>query len=284
MKVFELVKIKNCDDLIKETPNKSHYNKVISEDTVFTKNGVKVGVYLKISHPLINEIRKATLETKYVKTYRTNKALPTQSSVFGSLPRIAVRNDYCRYSAQTKSEKKNTQRLFTFIEVLTNIYKQHLPEQFEHDVTVITENVNNDYLLKEKQPFATANINVNHAIKYHKDSGNFRGNLSNVLILKDGIIGGELVFPEYGFALAQDDCYLSVFDGQNEIHGVMPILKTKEKPYRASIVYYTLENMKHCYPFEMEVERLQRVSSERARKRADNKDPRNKVTNKIEQL
>ena len=276
MKTFELVKIKNCDNLIKQTPEKSHYDKLISEDTIFTKNGKKVGIYIKISHPLINEIRKASLETKYVKTYRTNKALPTQSSVFGSLPRIAVRNDYCRYSAQTKSEKKNTQRLFTFMEVLTNIYKKHLPEQFQHDVTVISENVNDDYLLKGKQPFATANINVNHAIKYHKDTGNFRGNLSNVLILKDGILGGELVFPEYGFALSQDDCYLAIFDGQNEIHGVMPILKTKENPYRASIVYYTLENMKHCYPFKMEVERLQKLSTERARKRADNQDPRKK--------
>jgi hypothetical protein len=275
MKTFELVKIKNCDDLIKQTPDKSHYEKLISEDTIFTKNGKKVGIYIKISHPLINEIRKASLETKYVKTYRTN-ALPTQSSVFGSLPRVAVRNDYCRYSAQTKSEKKNAQRLFTFMEVLTNIYKEHLPKQFEHDVKVISENVNGDYILKDKQPFATANINVNHAIKYHKDTGNFRGNLSNVLILKDGILGGELVFPEYGFALSQDDCYLAIFDGQNEIHGVMPIFKTKENPYRASIVYYTLENMKHCYPFKMEVERLQKLSTERARKRADNKDPRKK--------
>jgi hypothetical protein len=275
MDSFELVKIKSCDDLIKQTPKKGHYNKVISKDTVFTKNGKKVGIYIKIKHPLISEIRKATIETKFVKTYRTN-ALPTQSSVFGSLPRTALRNDYCRYSAQTKSERKNTQRLFTFMEVLTNIYKEHLPEQFEHDMSTINENVNSDYLLKEKQPFATANINVNHAIKYHRDTGNFRGNLSNVLILKDGVIGGELVFPEYGFALSQEDSFLAVFDGQNEIHGVMPILKTKKNPYRASIVYYTLENMKHCYPFEMEVERLQKLSTERAVKRAKNIDPRKK--------
>jgi hypothetical protein len=163
------------------------------------------------------------------------------------------------------------------MEVLTNIYKEHLPEQFQHDVATINENVNSDYLLKEKQPFATANINVNHAIKYHRDTGNFRGNLSNVLILKDGIIGGELVFPEYGFALSQEDSFLAVFDGQNEIHGVMPIIKTKENPYRASIVYYTLENMKHCYPFKMEVERLQKLSTTRAKKRAENKDPRSKT-------
>jgi hypothetical protein len=276
MKTFELTKIKSCDNLIKQTPNKNDYNLVINEDILFTKNGTNVGLYLKIDSKQLQGIRAACLNTKYVKTYRTHKALPTQSSVFGSLPRIPLRNDYCRFSAQTKNEKTNANILFSFLPHLTEIYKQYLPTQYEHDLKVIAENVNTDYVIKEQAPFTTANINVNHAIKYHKDTGNFRGNLSNVLILRGGIIGGELVFPEYGFALSQEDGYLAIFDGQSEIHGVMPIIKTKENPYRASIVYYTLENMKHCYPFKMEVERLQNVASVRANNRANNKDPRTK--------
>ena len=276
MKTFELNKIKDCADLIKQTPAKNDYNLVIKENTLFTRNGVNVGLYIKIDNKEIESIRKASLNTKYVKTYRTTKALPTQSSVFGSLPRIALRNDYCRFSAQTKNEKENANMLFSFLPFLTEIYKTYLPTQHQHDLKVIEENVNKDYLIKDKSPFTTANINVNHAIKYHKDTGNFRGNLSNVLILRDGIIGGELVFPEYGFALAQEDGYLAIFDGQAEIHGVRPIIKTKEKPYRASIVYYTLENMKHCYPFKMEVARLQNLASVRSNNRAKNKDPRTK--------
>ena len=276
MKTFELNKIKDCADLIKQTPAKNDYNLVIKENTLFTRNGVNVGLYIKINNKEIESIRKASLNTKYVKTYRTTKALPTQSSVFGSLPRIALRNDYCRFSAQTKNEKENANMLFSFLPFLIKIYKTYLPTQHQHDLKVIEENVNKDYLIKDKSPFTTANINVNHAIKYHKDTGNFRGNLSNVLILRDGIIGGELVFPEYGFALAQEDGYLAIFDGQAEIHGVRPIIKTKEKPYRASIVYYTLENMKHCYPFKMEVARLQNLASVRSNNRAKNKDPRTK--------
>ena len=276
MKTFELTKIKNCEALIKQTPTKADYNLVINEDTLFTKNGITVGLYIKISNKHSQAIRQASLKTKYVKTYRTHQALPTQSSVFGGLPRIALRNDYCRFSAQTKNEKTNANILFSFLPHLTEIYKQYLPAQYEHDLKVISENVNTDYLIKNNTPFTTANINVNHAIKYHKDTGNFRGNLSNVLILRDGIVGGELVFPEYGFALAQEDSYLAIFDGQSEIHGVMPIIKTKENPYRASIVYYTLENMKHCYPFKMEVERLQNLASVRGNNRANNKDPRSK--------
>jgi hypothetical protein len=276
MKTFELNKLRNCENLIKQTPSKNDYTLVINKDTLFTKNGINVGLYLKIDNKELHAIRSASLNTKYVKTYRTNKALPTQSSVFGSLPRIALRNDYCRFSAQTKNEKTNANILFSFLPYLTEIYKTYLPKQYEHDLSVINENVNNDYLIKQKAPFTTANINVNHAIKYHKDTGNFRGNLSNVLILRDGIVGGELVFPEYNFALSQEDGFLAIFDGQSEIHGVMPIIKTKENPYRASIVYYTLENMKHCYPFKMEVERLQNLASVRSNKRANNINPRNK--------
>lgn len=273
MKTFELTKIRDCEGLIKQTPTKNDYNLVINQNTLFTKDGVNVGLYIKIDSKYSGAIRKASLDTKYVKTYRTN-ALPTQSSVFGSLPRVALRNDYCRFSAQTKNEKTNTNILFSFLPYLTEIYQTYLPKQYEHDLKVISENVNTDYIIQDKAPFTTANINVNHAIKYHRDSGNFRGNLSNVLILRDGIIGGELVFPEYGFALAQEDSYLAIFDGQSIIHGVMPLIKTKNNPYRASIVYYTLENMKHCYPFKMEVERLQNVSSVRANNRSKNKDPR----------
>jgi hypothetical protein len=59
----------------------------------------------------------------------------------------------------------------------------------------------------------------------------------------------------------------------------MPIMKIKNNPYRASIVYYTLENMKHCYPYEMEVERLQKLSTKRANKRAENIDPRGRKSN-----
>lgn len=272
MKKIELIKIKDCKDLLKTTPKKEHFKNVINQDCVFTKNGKPVGVYIKIENKKLLPIRKAAISTKLSKSSRT-RGLPTQSSIFGSLPRIARRNDFCRFSSHTKKEKENTSIVFTFMSDLIDIYKKYLPEQYKRDINIIKENVVDDYAINKNSPFLTCNINVNHAIKYHKDAGNFKKNLSNVLILRDGIIGGELVFPEYGFALSQEDGYLAIFDGQTEIHGVMPIYQIKEKPYRASIVYYSLEQMKHCYPYKMEVERLQKASTERAVKRAKNINP-----------
>jgi len=278
MKRIELVKIKDCKNLLKTTPEKKHYNKIISEDCIFTKDGKDVGIYVKVDSSKLNDIRSAATSTKLSKSSRT-RGLPTQSSIFGSLPRIARRNDFCRYSSHTKKELKNTNILFSFMNDLIDIYKKYLPNQYNRDIKIIKDSVVEDYALNKDSPFLTCNINVNHAIKYHRDSGNFKKNLSNVLILRDGIIGGELVFPEYGFALSQEDGYLAIFDGQTEIHGVMPIYQIKENPYRASIVYYSLEQMKHCYPYKMEVERLQKVSTERAVKRAKNLDPTKKTKN-----
>jgi len=67
---------------------------------------------------------------------------------------------------------------------------------------------------------------------------------------------------------------LCIFSGQKEIHGVMPIKPYKEDFYRASIVYYTLAQLEHCYPYKQEVSRLNIKKRERAVKRKENKDPR----------
>ena len=65
MKTFELTKIKDCKSLIKQTPTKDDYTLVINEDTLFTKNGVNVGLYIKIDNKELQAIRKASLTTKY---------------------------------------------------------------------------------------------------------------------------------------------------------------------------------------------------------------------------
>jgi len=263
---IDLKKISEAEHLLKSTPQKEHYNTVISQDAIFYKEDKPVGLYIKIDSKRLKGIRKAALTTKLNQSSRT-RGLPTKSSVFGALPRIARRNDFCRFSEKTKSERDNLYSVFDFAKELQQVYEDHLPEHLQRDVSEVNQNVNGDYKILEESPFLTANINVNHAIKYHRDTGNFKGNLSNVMILKHGITGGELVFPEYGIALSQDDGYLSIFDGQKEIHGVMPISQIETNPYRASIVYYSLEQMKHCYPYKEELARLQKKASERALKR-----------------
>tara|TARA_R100000781_G_scaffold65865_1_gene41450 strand:+ start:3495 stop:4328 length:834 start_codon:yes stop_codon:yes gene_type:complete len=272
MKRYELTKYEDCKGLLKTTPIKEHYDCVIKEDTEFYLGDKCIGIYVNVDKELLSYVRESVKDTKYVETYRAN-TLPTKSSVFGALPRVALRNDFCRFSNKTSEEKTNTNKLFTFQKTLCGIYKKHLPELYEHDLKQAREGVNDDYRLIDT-PYTTANINVNHAIKYHKDSGNIKESFSNVLILKEHCTGGELVLPEYRIALEQSDGALCIFSGQKEIHGVMPIKPYKEDFYRASIVYYTLAQLEHCYPYKQEVSRLNIKKRERAVKRKENIDPR----------
>lgn len=276
MKRYNLTKHQDSAELLKTTPTKEHYDTVIKEDTAFYLDDICIGIYVNVEKELLSYVREAVKDTKYVETYRAN-TLPTKSSVFGALPRVALRNDFCRFSNKTSEEKGNTNKLFTFQETLCKIYKEHLPELYEYDLQKARETVNDDYRLIDT-PYTTANINVNHAIKYHRDSGNIKDSYSNVLILKEHCTGGELVLPEYRIALEQSDGALCIFSGQKEIHGVMPIKPYKENFYRASIVYYTLAQLKHCYPYKEEVSRLNIKKRERAVKRMENKDPRNNGT------
>jgi hypothetical protein len=276
MKRYNLTKHQDSSALLKTTPTKEHYDTVIKEDTAFYLDDICIGIYVNVEKGLLSYVREAVKDTKYVETYRAN-TLPTKSSVFGALPRVAMRNDFCRFSNKTSEEKDNTNKLFTFQETLCKIYKEHLPELYEYDLQKARETVNDDYRLIDT-PYTTANINVNHAIKYHRDSGNIKNSYSNVLILKEYCTGGELVLPEYRIALEQSDGALCIFSGQKEIHGVMPIKPYKENFYRASIVYYTMAQLEHCYPYKEEVSRLNIKKRERAVKRMENKDPRNNGT------
>jgi len=272
MKICNLKKNKDCFELLGTTPKRDQYKEIIREDTKFFVDGECIGVYVNLPKGILNNLRKAVLTTKYVETYRTRKALPTKSSVFGALPRIPMRNDFCRLSNKTFEEKENMKYLMSFQNILCDIYRTHLPELFAKDLEYVKKNINDDYRLVDT-PYTTVNINVNHAIKHHKDNGNIKGSYSNVLILKENCIGGELVLPEYGIALEQSDGALCIFKGQEEIHGVMPLTPSSKDFYRASIVYYTMAQLKHCYPYKEEVTRLNLKKRERAVKRAKNIKP-----------
>lgn len=272
MQKYNLTKYQDSKNLLATVPKKEHYNKVIENDTMFFLNGECIGIYINVAQELLHYVRQCVKGTKYVETYRTN-ALPTKSSVFGALPRVALRNDFCRFSNKTTDEKQNFNKLFTFQDTLCKIYKKYLPEIFEYDLKKTRELVDDDYRLVDT-PYTTANINVNHAIKYHTDSGNIKGSFSNVLILKEHCSGGELVLPDYKIALMQSDGALCIFKGQEEIHGVMPLKPYKQNFYRASIVYYTLAQLQHCYPYKEEVTRLNLKKRQRALKRANNISPK----------
>lgn len=278
MNKITLKKIGDFTHLTGTIPNSQQFSRVIQSDTIFyDENGAPVGAYLIIPAQMAEPMRAVINSTKMTKTGRT-WGVPTKSSVFGALPRNPLRVDYCRFSATTEKERENYLSVLNFSKKLAKIHESIFPENYKEALAEASE-INNGWLMPNT-PYATCNFNVNHAIKYHRDAGNLKKSFSNVLILKENVIGGQLALPEYGIALAQQDRALTIFSGQSELHGVMPIKITKTNGYRASIVFYTLAGMRHCYPFQEELERVRFVRVEREVRRLSSDRPELEVIRK----
>lgn len=257
MRTIHLKKTRQCAKLIGETPKRGDYGDVIRPPALliddsagfFTKT---IGVYLKLPDNSLEIAKKIVREAKATKGLRTY-GLPTNSAVFGALPRIEIRQDYCRFTRNTVDQCGLMPSVLELSESVCSLYNEYLEKDYKKHVEMSEKDVLQEWLMPGT-PFTTINFNLNHAIRYHRDTVNQKGTKSNVIIVKDGATGGELVLPEYRVALSQEDGAVIIFDGQQVIHGVMPIA-FNDNGYRASIVLYTLRGMKNCYPFAEELDR-----------------------------
>lgn len=252
-------------------PIKPHYSQLITKDTNIMVGGEIVAAYRVLPHEIKNKLKACCIGAKTQKSARTSGVMQN-SAVFGALPRVACREDYCRFSANTKTQPEIFFGLSSVARYLWGVYKKEFPivaKNFE----VESEKINKDFM-KTGTPFSTVNVNKNIGIGYHKDAANFAKVYSNVLISKKNCIGGHFVIPEIGVAFEQGDGALLIVDGQKYPHAVSKITPTKKDWYRYSVVFYTLNNLKHCLGQKEEIQRSKKVTTERARKRAANLDPR----------
>lgn len=267
MKEFEVKKIKDCKNIIGQKPSNGDYTLLIDEPTKFVKDGKIVMIYDKLEDSYLVQAKEIAKSTNVNKSRRQASGIPTMSSVFGAVSKNGVRNYRCSGAVRNKLEKQNFKKITTLARLIAQKYKECMPSNYEADVKNVLNSVESDYIF-DGLPFSTFNANVNQIIKYHIDRGNVNGVMSNVLISRQGVSGGELVFPEYGFALSQKDGYYSVFDGQSEIHGVAECKFVSSDAYRCSFVFYTLEQMKHCKPYLEEIEQEKIVYTQKNKNRS----------------
>mgnify|MGYP003336309376 FL=1 len=126
----------------------------------------------------------------------------------------------------------------------------------------LEEKIKNEWVIKGT-PFTSGIVNKDNPLKYHFDSGNFKGVLSNMVAFKKNMNGGRLIIPAYNIKLEIEDGSLSVFDGQSILHGVSPFDKKNNDAYRYTIVYYSLEQMWKCETINDELIRIRAKKKER---------------------
>lgn len=257
-----------------KTPLESDYDEVIDYDCDIYLGDTVVCSYRKLPKDVLALLSACTKKTKCAKSSRT-RGVNQMSAVFGALPRVPVREDYCRFSAQTKAQPEVFSGLKKVGKYLWSIYQESHPK-VATEFSKFVEDINEDWK-KTGTPFTTINVNKNYAIGYHKDAANFGGVYSNVLITKKNTTGGYFVMPQFRIALKQTHGALVIVDGVNIPHGVTDIIPTSQNWERSSVVFYTLSNLQHCLCKESEIIRSKEKATERARKRALGVDPREKV-------
>lgn len=237
----------------------------ISEPTeVYCPNGNLIAAYHKAPKDIYLLAKKVSLNTKPTKSTRTRHGVPQMSTVYGVIPRNPIREDYCRFTRKTKDEFKNAELAYQLSELVSNYYREKFPFRFFSALEQVRATVLPDYRVVDT-PWVNVNVNLNQTIKYHVDKGNIAGDFSNVLIVKDGVTGGHLACPELGLTFAQDDGYMIFFEGNKVLHGVTPCTFESEKSFRCSIVFYTLDKVRHCYPYQDEIQRLTYVKTMQAK-------------------
>ena len=254
-----------------QTPEISDFDKLIDYDCDIYLKGKIVCSYRRLPSEHLALLSSCTKQAKCSKSSRTN-GVNQMSAVYGALPRVAVREDYCRFSAQTKAQPEVFYGLAKVGNYLWDFYRRTFPAVAD-DFEKFTESIQDDWK-KTGTPFTTVNVNKNFAIGYHKDAANFGGVYSNVLITKKNADGGYFVMPQFRLALKQSHGAMLVIDGVNIPHGVTPITPTSANWERSSVVFYTLSNLQHCLPKSEELLRSKVKATERARKRALGADPR----------
>ena len=257
MQTIRLKKKRDCGHLIGKEPSDSEYDAVIDPPARIVRNNggltdSVLGVYLKLppkALKIMGHIARYAKTTKGLRTY----GLPMNSAIFGALPRIEIRQNYCRLTRNSVEQRDLMALVLDFAGDIAKLYEKHLPGEYGRHLKMSVQDVLTEWLLPDT-PFSTVNFNLNHAIRYHRDRANQKGVMSNVIITRQNVEGGLLVLPEYQVALRQGDGALIIFDGQAVVHGVTPI-QFGENGYRCSVVFYTLRGMKNCYPYAEEFER-----------------------------
>jgi hypothetical protein len=203
--------------------------RMIDEEAIVTVGDEVIAVYKKAGFDL-TAIRNACFNLEF-STYVRTSGLLTQTENINASPRNSLRTNKCR---KTKLHDSNPE--------IHQVFLYYASEKRVHESYRIAGT-----------PFTSGVINKDTALGYHRDIANTKDGISCMLILKEGLAGGELILPEVKIGFACQDGYILLFDGQKYIHGVTAFASAQgSRGYRYTTVYYNNKAMSLCLPPEQE--------------------------------
>jgi len=205
---------------------------------------------------------------KYGVGVRTTGKLTTRSVTFGWVPRTVMRSrDYAAPSKFNTTFPELYEELGRLGTCMGKKFATHVPEQYEQQVRLLKDEVVEDYRLGDTA-FTGGILNLDCALEYHRDRGNFKDSWNIMGVWKQHTSGGVTVLPgpRLGFEMANNTFFL--FPAQSVGHGVTKITKHRRDAYRISAVYFATMGLRHSLPVEEERRRARAKRTEREQRRA----------------
>jgi hypothetical protein len=264
---MKLINLQKVEHEIKVGKKCEYIEPNITEDSLFYLEGKLVGFYissvegkfksyLEIANKEFrsNNVPKSLLERSdvfkavYTDGLTRKEAKRTQtvqmSTILGSIPpKPHMRRPYPSISAVHAVESAQTyiKAMLLTCKEAELIVKEIMPKQYKTQLDVFKS-------VKDKWKFGklfTSSIsNFNISAPYHRDTGNFKDTINVILTKRKDSKGGCLNVPDYGITIEQADNSMLVYPAWLNVHGVTPIIPTKEGGYRNSLIFYPLKAFK----------------------------------------
>lgn len=272
MKIIKIDK-KNIDleNFIKKVAQPTDCTNKIDYDCLIIINGVPKLAYFKIDKSESKFVRQACINVKLNVVERLSKGLITtgKNRVFGYRPKrgMSMYANNCSVTGMAKDYPLEHAALCDFSTIAAEKYKSIFPAEYLNNENIVKEKILPDWKIKDTV-FTSGIINKDSVLQYHFDIGHVSKALSVMLTLKKDIGGGGLAIPEIDTFIDLQDNSLLIFDGQDLLHGVTPIIKKSKLSYRFTVVYYSLIQMWKCLTVTEEIVKERKVRYEKEHRRA----------------
>ena len=256
---MKIVKVKrrpiNYKDYVRRSALESDATQTISGDSIIIDEDTdQVLVIYKILEDAEyhNKVFESLKKVKYFESQRSS-GLMSRSRIFGYSPRNRMKttDQACRVASLAKDQPAIHKLICDYARRIDDYYKANDDDKYKHHKE-LTEKVLEDYVI-DGTLFTSGIVNYNNPLKYHFDAGNFQKVSSAMIAFKQNVRGGRLALPEYNVKLEIEDRSVTLFDGQEALHGVTPIKELGNDAYRYTVVFYSLVGMWQCLPLDEEI-------------------------------
>lgn len=254
MKQLELIKVSHQ---YKVGDVCGQINPNISEDVIFTENGVAIGFYIKnIKEYSETAYKLACVANNELRSTRVPKSTMKRSSGFGSKEKEVLQystilggvppKPHMRRPYPTISSVHSVKSAQTFVKAMLmlsleseNIINKVAPNIYENQKEIFEKQVPKQWRFGNL--FTSSISNYNISAPFHIDNGNIPGCVNVIIAKKENAVGGNTTVPDYNATMDSCDNSMLVYPAWRNLHGVTPIEQTTEGGYRNSLVFYPLK-------------------------------------------